>query len=91
MLFRSDNAAPRYNKDRSMIAFVSTRNNEKKRYNIFFMNLAARKTAQVTFGDLNISSVDWSHDDSRLVFSGVDEKGCSRCTSSTLTAQGSRS
>ena len=71
----ADNAAPRYNKDRTMIAFVSTRNNEKKRYNIFFMDLGTRKTAQVTFGDLNINSVDWSHEDSRLVFSGVDEKG----------------
>lgn len=70
-----DNAAPRYNRDRTMIAFVSTRNNPRKRYNIFFMDLATRKTAQITAGDLNISSVDWSDDDSRLVFSGVDESG----------------
>ena len=70
-----DNAAPRYNRDRSMIAFVSTKNNPGKLYNIFFMDLATRKTAQVTTGDLNISSVDWSADDSRLVFSGVDESG----------------
>jgi TolB protein len=71
----TDNAAPRYNRDRSMIAFVSTKNNTRKLYNIFFMDLATRKTAQVTTGDLNISSVDWSPDDSRLVFSGVDESG----------------
>lgn len=71
----SDNAAPRYNKDRTMIAFVSTKNNAKKSYNIFFMDLATRKTAQITFGDLNISSVDWSADDGRLVFSGVDKSG----------------
>ena len=71
----TDNAAPRYNKNRTMIAFVSTKNNPKKLYNIFFMDLATLKTAQVTFGDLNISSVDWAPDDSRLVFSGVDEKG----------------
>jgi Tol biopolymer transport system component len=70
-----DNAAPRYNKDRSMIAFVSTKNNSKKLYNIFFMDLATRKTAQITTGDLNISCVDWSADDRRLVFSGVDESG----------------
>jgi TolB protein len=70
-----DNAAPRYNRDRTMIAFVSTKNNPRKLYNIFFMDLATRKTAQVTTGDLNISSVDWSADDSRLVFSGVDEGG----------------
>jgi len=71
----SDNAAPRYNRDRTMIAFVSTKNNSKKLYNIFLMDLATRKTAQVTTGDLNISGVDWSPDDSRLVFSGVDENG----------------
>jgi Tol biopolymer transport system component len=71
----ADNAAPRYNRDRSMIAFVSTKNNARKLYNIFFMDLATRKTAQITTGDLNISSVDWAPDDSRLVFSGVDESG----------------
>jgi Tol biopolymer transport system component len=71
----TDNAAPRYNTDRTMIAFVSTKNNARKLYNIFFMDLATRKTAQITTGDLNISSVDWSADDSRLVFAGVDEKG----------------
>src|SRR5512135_1637100 len=70
-----DYAAPRYNRDRTMIAFVSTRNNARKRYNIFLMDLATRKTAQITTGDLNINSVDWSPDDSRLVFSGADEKG----------------
>ena len=71
----TDNAAPRYNRDRTMIAFVSTKNNARKLYNIFFMDLATGKTAQITTGDLNISSVDWAPDDSRLVFSGVDEKG----------------
>jgi len=71
----TDNAAPRYNRDRSMIAFVSARNNARKLFNIFFMDLATRKTAQITTGDLNISSVDWAPDDSRLVFSGVDESG----------------
>jgi Tol biopolymer transport system component len=71
----ADNAAPRYNRDRTLIAFVSTKNNPKKLLNIFFMDLKTRKTAQITTGDLNIGSVDWSADDSRLVFSGVDEKG----------------
>lgn len=71
----TDNAAPRYNKDRTMIVFVSTKNNARKLYNIFFMDLATRKTAQITTGDLNISSVDWASDDSRLVFSGLDESG----------------
>jgi len=71
----NDNAAPRYNKDRTMIAFVSTRNNAHKLYNIFLMDLATGKTAQITTGDLNIKSVDWAPDDSRLVFSGADEGG----------------
>jgi Tol biopolymer transport system component len=71
----TDNAAPRYNKDRIMIAFVSTKSNPKKLYNIFFMDLATGKTAQITTGDLNIKSVDWAPDDRRLVFSGADEKG----------------
>ncbi|MDH4162896.1 MAG: hypothetical protein OEW15_09450 [Nitrospirota bacterium] len=71
----TDNAAPRYNKDHSMIAFVSTKNHPKGLYNIFFMDLATRKTAQITTGDLNIRSVDWSSDDSRLVFSGNDGNG----------------
>lgn len=70
-----DNAAPRYNRDRTMIAFVSTKNNAGKRYNIFLMDLATGKTAQITTGDLNINSVDWSPDDSWLVFSGLDEGG----------------
>ena len=70
-----DNAAPRYNKERTMIAFVSTKNNPQKRYNIFFLDLASRKTAQVTEGALDISSVDWSPDDSELVFSGKDTAG----------------
>lgn len=70
-----DNASPRYNMDRTRIAFVSTKNHERRLYNIFLMDLATRKTAQITTGDLNISSVDWSHDDSRLVFAGADEKG----------------
>jgi len=70
-----DNAAPRYNKDKTLIAFVSTKNNRNKLYNIFFMDPATRKTAQITTGDLNISSVDWAPDDSRLVFSGVDDSG----------------
>jgi Tol biopolymer transport system component len=71
----ADHAAPRYNRDGSMIAFVSTRNHPKHYYNIFFMDLATQKIAQVTHGDLNINSVDWSADDKHLVFSGVDEKG----------------
>jgi Tol biopolymer transport system component len=71
----ADNAGPRYNRDRSMIAFVSTKNNARKLYNIFFMDLATRKTAQITTGDLNITSVDWAPDDSGLVFSGIDEGG----------------
>ena len=70
-----EHAGPRYNRDGTMIAFVSTKNHARGLYNIFLMDLAARKTAQITTGDLNISSVDWSPDDSRLVFSGVDEKG----------------
>ncbi len=70
-----DNAAPRYNRDKTMIAFVSTKNNEHKLFNIFVMDLATRKTAQITTGDLNISIVDWAPDDGRLVFSGVDESG----------------
>jgi TolB protein len=71
----ADHAGPRYNRDRSMIAFVSTRNHPKGKYNIFFMDLKTRKTAQVTQGDLNISSVDWSPDDRQLVFSGCDDQG----------------
>ncbi|MHB8844023.1 MAG: TolB family protein [Nitrospirota bacterium] len=70
-----DYAAPRYNRDKTLIAFVSTKNHERSLYNIFLMDLAARKTAQITKGDLNITSVDWSPDDSRLVFAGIDEKG----------------
>lgn len=70
-----DNAAPRFNKERTLIAFVSTRNNPRKQYNIFFLDPAAGKTAQVTFGDLDIRGVDWAPDDSGLVFSGNDENG----------------
>lgn len=71
----SDNAAPRYNSEKTMIAFVSTKNNPGKLFNVFFLDLATGKTAQVTEGALDISSVDWSPDDSRLVFSCKDENG----------------
>jgi len=71
----TDNAAPRYNRDRTRIAFVSTKNHDRGLYNVFLLDLATRRTAQVTTGDLNISSVDWAPDDSRLVFAGADEKG----------------
>ena len=70
-----DNAAPRYNRDQTLIAFVSTKNNPNKRYNIFFLDLANSKTAQITTGDLNMTSVDWAPDDGRLVFSGRDSAG----------------
>ena len=70
-----DYASPRYNKDGSLIALVSTKNHERRLYNIFLMDLATRKMAQITTGDLNITSVDWSHDDKQLVFAGADEKG----------------
>jgi Tol biopolymer transport system component len=83
-----DNAAPRYNRERTMIAFVSTKNNARKLYNIFFMDLATRKTAQITTGDLDISSVDWSDDDTRLVFSGVDEKGLQQVHTVNLDGTG---
>jgi len=84
----SDHAAPRYNKDKTMIAFVSTRNNPNKLYNIFFMDLATRKTAQITTGALNISSVDWASDGSRLVFSGVDESGLQQVHVVTMDGTG---
>ncbi len=71
----ADNAAPRYNRNRTMLAFVSTKNNPSKFYNIFLLDLATRKTAQVTTGNLNMMSVDWAPDDSKLVFSCCDEKG----------------
>ncbi len=71
----ADHAAPRYNRDKTLIAFVSTRNNPKKLYNIFFLDPATGKTAQITTGDQDIRSVDWSPDDSRLVFSCRDSGG----------------
>ena len=83
-----DNAAPRYNKDRTLIAFVSTKNHERRLYNIFLMDLATGRTAQITTGDLNISSVDWSADDSRLVFAGADEKGLQQVHVVTMDGTG---
>jgi len=84
----TDNAAPRYNRDRSLIAFVSTKNHAKRLYNIFLMDLATRKTAQITTGDLNISSVDWAPDDSKLVFAGADEKGLQQVNVVTMDGTG---
>jgi len=71
----ADYASPRYNKDGTLVALVSTKNHARRLYNVFLMDLATGKMAQITTGDLNISSVDWSSDDSRLVFAGADEKG----------------
>ena len=70
-----DNAAPRYNRDKTLLAFLSTKNNPNKRYNIFFLDLANNKTAQITTGNLDMTSVDWAPDDSRLVFSCRDSTG----------------
>ncbi len=71
-----DNAAPRYNRDRTLLAFVSNRKNLKNRkFNIFLLDLATKKVAQVTHGDLDIMTVDWAPDDSSLVFSGRDDRG----------------
>jgi Tol biopolymer transport system component len=70
-----DNAAPRYNKDKTLLAFLSTRNNPNKLYNIFFLDLANRKTAQITSGNLDMTSVDWAPDDSGLVFACKDSTG----------------
>ena len=83
-----DNAAPRYNKDRTLIAFVSTRNHERRLYNIFLMDRAIGKTAQITHGDLNISSVDWSADDSTLVFAGTDKGGLQQVHRVTMDGTG---
>jgi Tol biopolymer transport system component len=74
----ADNAAPRYNRDKTMLAFVSTKNNPDRKFNIFFLDLATRKTAQVTTGNLDITSVDWAPDDGRLVFSCMDDSGLSQ-------------
>jgi Tol biopolymer transport system component len=71
----TDNAAPRYNKDKTLLAFLSTKNNDNNFYNIFFLDLANKKTAQITSGNLDMSSVDWAPDDSRLVFSCRDNAG----------------
>ena len=70
-----DHAAPRYNKDKTLLAFISTKNNPNRKFNIFLLDLATRKTAQITSGDLDITGVDWAPDDSRLVFSGNDDRG----------------
>lgn len=70
-----DNAAPRYNRDKTLLAFLSTKNNPNKLYNIFFLDLANKKTAQITSGNLDMTSVDWAPDDSRLVFSCKDSAG----------------
>ena len=52
-----DNAAPRYNKDKTMLAFVSNRNHPNRKFNIFFLDLATKKTAQITSGNLDIMNV----------------------------------
>jgi Tol biopolymer transport system component len=71
----ADHAAPRYNRDKTMIAYVSTRNNPNRLYNVFFLDLATGKTAQITTGSQDIRSVDWSPDDSKLVFSCRESSG----------------
>jgi Tol biopolymer transport system component len=70
-----DNAAPRYNKDKTLLAYISNRNNPSRMFNIFFLDLASGKTAQITSGNLDIQSVDWAPDDGKLVFSCKDESG----------------
>jgi Tol biopolymer transport system component len=83
-----DNAAPRYNKDKTMLAYVSNRNNPSRKFNIFFLDLATKKTAQITTGNLDIMSVDWAPDDSRLVFSCRDEAGLQQVHTVNLDGTG---
>lgn len=84
----SDYAAPRYNRDKTMLAFLSTKNNPNKRHNIFFMDLATRKIAQITSGDLDMAGVDWAPDDSCLVFSCKDAQGLQQVHKVNLDGSG---
>jgi len=70
-----DNASPRYNKDKTQIAFLSTKNNSLRLFNVFIMSLADRALRQVTAGNLDMSGVDWAPDDSRFVVSCKDGSG----------------
>lgn len=71
----TDNAAPRYNKDKTRIAFLSTKNNAYRLFNVFIMDLSNGSTTQVTVGNLDMTGVDWAPDDSRLVVSCKDTSG----------------
>lgn len=71
----TDNASPRYNNDKTRIAFLSTKHNLYKLYNVFIMDLADRSMKQITTGNLDMASVDWAPDDSCLVVSCKDGAG----------------
>jgi len=71
----ADNASPRYNRDKTRIAYLSTRNHPHQLYNIFVMDLAARSVKQLTSGNLDFAGVDWAPDDSRFVVSCKDSNG----------------
>jgi Tol biopolymer transport system component len=64
-----DNASPRYNKDKTQIAFLSSKNNLSRLFNVFIMTLADRVLRQITTGTLDMTGVDWAPDDSRFVVS----------------------
>ncbi len=70
-----DNASPRYNKDRTRIAFLSSKNNNSRLFNVFTMTLADRTVRQVTTGNMDMASVDWAPDDSRFIVSCKDSNG----------------
>jgi len=71
----TDNASPRYNRDKTRIAFLSTRHHPHRLYNIFTMNLADGAVTQLTSGNLDFAGVDWAPDDSRFVVSCKDSSG----------------
>jgi len=70
-----DYTSARYNSDRSKIALLSTRNHPDALPNVFIMQVASGALTQITLGDNDFLSVDWSPDDSRLLAICADANG----------------
>ena len=70
-----DNAAGRFNSDRTKIAFLSTFNSPDNMYNVFIKSLVDGAVVQITQSGDDFGDVDWSPDNSQLLVSAVDDNG----------------
>ena len=70
-----DYVSARYNSDRSKLALLRSKRNPEELPNVFILDVASGALTQITSGELDFASVDWSPDDSQLLVVATDASG----------------